>query len=152
LQEPIELDFNKPAYQPHEAVYYQDGTGLTVTSSRVIFGSKTFFLPNLTSLRVAELPAPKFYPSILMAIGVIIFFSAIGQINSNPPSALAGIGLSLPFIIGSIIWFTLQKPNYCIKLGSFAGEMDLVTSDDRDYLLTIAGAINQAVPGKYSQV
>lgn len=145
------MDTNNQIYQPQETIFFQDETGLTVTSTRITFGTKIFYLSNLTSVKVSEIPGKKLYPSILMTVGILIFFAVLPQfratINLN---SLVGMGLSAICLIGALLWFRSEKPYYSLKLGNYSGESDLVISKDVNYLRTIAEAINQAVPKRIS--
>lgn len=131
-----------------ETIFYQDATGLTVTSSRITFGPKLIFLSNLTSVSISEIPTKKIYPSIIMAIGIIIFLAVLPQFKASIDlNSLTGMGLAAICLIGAFVWLRLEKPYYSLKLGINSSELDLVTSKDREYLQTIVSAINQAVPG-----
>jgi hypothetical protein len=132
--------------QNQETIFYQDETGLVVTPTRIMFGSKLFFLRNLSSIRIVEIESNKVYPSILMAIGIIILLAAYPQVKTDFLNGATGIGIAAACLIGSFVWFKLQKSYFALKLGSSSGEVNLVISKNRPYLETIVAAINQAIP------
>jgi hypothetical protein len=106
-----------------EKVIY-DQNGITVTSKRVVFGMQTFQLAGITSVLPQSISPNRIGPIILIIIGLL--FAGI-------PS------------IGGIIWWYLQKPKYVLVIVTAAGETPALTTNNKDQVLQITNAINQAM-------
>jgi hypothetical protein len=107
-----------------EQVFY-DQAGIKVTSARLVFGTQTFQLSGITSVRPQEISPDRRGPIILMVVGLF---------------CTAGIGT-----IAGLIWLLTQKTTYAVMLVSAAGEQKAYTSRDKNLIFQVAKAINDAM-------
>ena len=107
---------------------YED---VTVTNSRFIVASQTFAMSNITSVRASQTPPKRFWPIILILVGLL--FSA--------STAAIGIGL---IVVGGV-WLALQKTYYHVALTTAGGETQALTSEQREYIEKVVRALNDAI-------
>ncbi|HMQ79982.1 MAG TPA: DUF6232 family protein [Ignavibacteria bacterium] len=124
-----------------EKNYYSDNS-ISVTSTRVMIGSTTYSLRNVSSVRTM-FTAPSHIIDILLIItGVISLIIGFAMIK-NSGGFCVGIGVLLG-IIGVIV-FKSKKNTYYVLLGTNAGEHKALTSTNQQYIDTIVTAINNAI-------
>lgn len=123
----------------NETTFYSDEHGVRITTTRAIFGSKTYAMANITSVSKGEEP-PKRQPGIIIAIlGLIIlvacvsFGSAVGVIVGV---AVLGLGILIAAI---------AKPTYHVKITSASGEDEPRSSKDKQHIDSIVIALNEAL-------
>jgi plastocyanin domain-containing protein len=107
-----------------EQVFFERGD-IKVTSARVVFGSQTFTLSGVTSVRSLEVKPNRKGPIVLMIVGLF---------------CTAGLGT-----IAGIIWWFLQKTEYAVMFASASGETQAYTNQDPKIVAEIVNAINDAI-------
>lgn len=122
-----------------EPTFYSDERGVRVTPTRLIIGSTTYAMANISSIRTERRDPSRrsAYITALIGLGILIFFAAIGV---GP-----GIGIGVIVLGAGLAWAFYLKPTYNLKLTSASGETDALSSKDKDYIDHIAIAINEAL-------
>jgi len=122
-----------------DPTYYSDEKGVRITATRLIIGSKTYAMANITSIERKTDP-PNRWPGIIMAVigAFILVICAASEWES-------GILLGLFVLLGGILWAALLKPTYHLKVTSAAGEESPLTSKDGKYINQVAVAVNEAL-------
>ena len=143
---------------PQEYIYFQD-INATVTSQRVIIAGRFYPTANITSVGVTVLPRSNIGGWVMIAVGVLtslcFLLSFVPDTEREvrtltggyfPSLGVIGLGIGLGLIAGGILFMTLRKPKYLLRIGSSYLESDALISPDRGYLEAIAVAINNALP------
>jgi hypothetical protein len=135
--------FTQPTVILDETILYQDKK-IQITNARAVFASKTYAVPNITSVSLKTKPGktapviPTFFLGVaLILAGVMMLFGG------------TGFGLALIVIGGVIIWVanTLEdeKPIYIIRMVTSGSEVDVLITDDKGRARQISDALNQAL-------
>lgn len=122
-----------------EVVYYAEGA-VHVSNARVVLGSTTYAMANITSVALAEQPASKKPGIALAVVGVLIGLCSLGS-----QSAILGVVFGLVLLGVGIALLVNAKPQYVVRLGSSSGETNGLTSPNRDYIVKVVSAINEAI-------
>lgn len=122
-----------------EPTFYSDGQGVRITPTRAIFGSTTYAMANITSIRRSTKSANR-TPGIVIAIIGLIILLASASFESSGGVIIGGIVLGLGILIAAI-----AKPTYFLKITSAAGEEEPISSRDEKYIDGIIIAINEAL-------
>jgi hypothetical protein len=109
---------------------FLDEQGITVTNSRFVAGGRTFAMSGITSVHTTRTDPSRKGPIILIVLGLIF---------------LAAYGIGLLGIIGGVLWWMSQKPEFSIVLSSASGQVQAYTSQDSDFISRIVGAVNEAI-------
>lgn len=117
-----------------EEVYYNDQSVL-VTKTRYVTGGKTYSMRNISSVHMDTIP-PNNSPAI-WAIGIGVLLMIFGG------PAIKVIGGAFLLIGGFVI--ASSKPKYSVKINSNSGEIDSLSSDNKDYIENIVKQINYAI-------
>ncbi len=115
-----------------EIMFYQDGQ-IKVTQTRYITHSKTYAMRNISSVHLFEIVKSRRLPAIIITIGILLLFS--------DEVRLYGIGLLL---FGALILF-FTKNDFAVRISTNAGEVNSIVSKDRNYILQIVNALNEAI-------
>lgn len=112
---------------------------VTVTNARFVVPGQTYALSGITSVSTWVKKPSKKGPIISIIIGLIALFIGIDTKSAG------GIGFGVVLIgIGALILF-LQKPTYTVRLYTASGEVDAISSKDRDFIHRISGAVTDAI-------
>jgi hypothetical protein len=122
-----------------EINYYQD-SNVTVTSTRAIFGSKTYAMTNVTSVSLLVVPPEHGPGCLIMIVGAIIIW-ACSSLSGLEVGILVGI-----VAVGLGIWWeTTKKPKFVVRVGSSSGETNALIHADREYIQRVVSAVNKAI-------
>ena len=113
---------------------------VTVTTSRLLIGAKTYAMSNITSVTFGKIPAVK-WPGVIVAIAgvcVLLFGIALDFI-------LVGLVVGGAIIALGVWLFTYSKPLYTVRLGSASGEADALSSKNEEWIRKIVSAVNEAI-------
>jgi len=122
-----------------EPTYYSDEKGVRITPTRLIIGSTTYTMANITSIKTKK-DEPNRHPGIITSvIGIIILaiFAAMGE--------SAGVVFGVLVLGGGIAWAWLVKPTYHLTISSASGEPDALSSKSEEYVKSVATALNEAL-------
>jgi len=125
-----------------EVTYYEAGS-VHVTNTRVVLGSKTYALRNITSVSMA-VKQGNVVPGIILIVLGIIIGSCVG-ISSR--SELLGLGILIVITIFGAALFAgqLRNTRYIVRIGSASGESDALALKDQERVKQIVAAMNQAI-------
>ncbi len=149
-----------------EITFYQDQS-VFITNTRAVIGGKTYAMANITSVTVGEIAAKRI-PGILIAAiggpltcccGVLLsagltsmFAVTLQNQSSSGPAGALGTILNIGFllvsfliVVGGVALAIMAKPTYVVKIGSSSGEADALLSKDKEYILKIVNALNDAI-------
>ena len=119
-----------------EQIYFNEGN-VQVTRSRVVIGSRTYPMNGITSIRTVRIP-PNRIPSILLGLfGLLVIL--LSQFN------LTTIFLGFILVGVAVLIWKLQKTTFCVYFGTAGGEKQALSIEDENYVLRVAGAIDQAL-------
>jgi Family of unknown function (DUF6232) len=143
LSVPPPLPGQPPVIQS-EAIIYSDNT-VAVTSARISIGGTTYSLRNIASVRMAFTPPQVGLAFLFLLLGIFVLLLTTIPLNANNYNPIAGIILSCPIIVGSIIWMCCLKSKYHVDLSSVSGEIHLLTSKNKEYIQRVVLSINEAI-------
>ena len=125
--------------QPAEEVLLEQGN-IKVTTSRLLIGSKTFAISNITSVVFGKIKANKLPAIIVVIAGVFILLFGIAL-----DAVLIGLILGGATIAGGVFIFQNAVDRYSVRLESASGESDALSSKDKEWIRKIVDAINEAI-------
>ncbi|MBL0741451.1 DUF6232 family protein [Chryseolinea lacunae] len=115
-----------------ETVFFQDAN-VTITQSRFVTQAKTYAMNNISSVCLYRIKRSKGLQLFLLIAGLLLI---IGE-----STRVAGIVMAL---VGLVLLFLL-KDSYSVRINSNSGEADGYISKDRNYILQIVNAVNDAI-------
>ncbi len=120
-----------------EQAFFEEGY-VTVTRSRIVIGNQTYPVANITSIRTDTV-----HPNLLGPFLVGIFGATllIGGISESAGASLFGAAL----IALSVFLWKRAGATYTIFFGTAGGERRALESEDADYVVRVAEAIDQAL-------
>ncbi len=125
-----------------EVVFYSDDSGVRVTNSRLISGSTTYAMNNITSVSLNSESPSRVWPLVFSSIGI---FSCLNGLSGTEHSGVV-FGL---FMLGiGVLWWKAQKTKYHLKIASASGEMNAITSTNKKRVESIIQAVNEAIIGR----
>ena len=122
-----------------ETSFYTDQSGVTVTDKRVIVGSTTYALANITSVSTTVAKPSTTGPILFIGVGLLVLVEAV----SNKSGLLAVLGV-LPLLLGTV-WYRGCKPRWHLRIASASGESTPLQSTNQQWIANIADAINKAM-------
>jgi len=131
----------KITHSNSETAYY-DKDEIFVSNKRIVLGSKTYILDNITSVDLRYIYPNLSAGSMLVLLGIVFFSLGIFLATIHILGFIFILGGVLVAIIGAII---RNQIVYLVCLGSSSGEIDAMSSDDKQALSEIVDAINQAI-------
>ena len=108
--------------------------GVTVTNARFITYGKTQVLAGITSVDCLVRTPSRFWPIILILIGLVLIFA----VGSGLFMGLISAGLG-------IFWLAMQKSVYIVQLESASGKVDALESKDKEFIFRVVDALNNAI-------
>ena len=122
-----------------ERSYYSDEKGVNITGTRAIFGSTTYSMANISSVSTREEPAKRALGIWIAIIGLLLLI--IGVSASLTWLIIGGIVI---LGIGALIAWA-AKGTYYVKISSASGEVDALSSSDKEYIAKVVQALNEAI-------
>ena len=133
-----------------EPTYYSDEKGVRITPTRLIIGSSTYAMANISSIKTAT-GDPSRWAGIVMALFGLFFIGLGFVVMSLGGSVSVTVFAAIVFLMGiavlggGIAWAVLVKPTYHLRISSASGETDALMSKDKDYIAHVATALNEAL-------
>lgn len=129
--------------QPKEETIYSDNV-VAVTSARVVVYGTTFPLRNITSVGMSYTSPRMVKPVLLLIVGALILLFAFMPLNDvkAPPEAYIIAG---GMMIGAIVWMIVGKTRFHVRLATASGELQVLTSENREYIQRVVQCINEAM-------
>lgn len=121
-----------------EKTYYSDNNGVSVTKSRIIIGSATYTVANITSVKTAKRSNKHLSGLIFSIVGLIIIIFSEGTNYT-----IFSIGLII--LLGGGLWAILPRPTYHLIIASASGETYALSSKEKQYISNIVSAISDAL-------
>ena len=124
-----------------EVALYQDAN-IQITNLRAMLQGKTYAMANVTSVSMFTQFAKR-GPAVLLAIlgGLFVLVGLVAGEEMRGCSLTIGIVMLVVGIIAAVI----AKNVYWVRIGSASGETNALSSNDREYILRIVGAMNDAI-------
>lgn len=108
--------------------------GVSVSNSRMMYEGQTYAMSGVTSVKSFEKQPSRKGPLVLIVIGLLALAGGAATI----------IG-ALLLLAGGIFWWIKQKAEYSVLLTSASGEMKTYTSTDKEFVMKIISAVNDAI-------
>lgn len=124
-----------------EVSVYQDAN-IYVTNLRAMLQGKTYAMANVTSVSVFTQVGNKTPGVIVAVLGGFLFLGGFGGDN-GVQGCFFTFGLIMLAI--GVALFVSAKDVYWVRIGSASGEMNALSSKDRDYIMRIVNAMNDAI-------
>ena len=121
-----------------ERTYYSDENGVRITRTRAIFGSTTYSMANLSSVRTVVRPPNRSRGISTALVGIVTL--VIGY-NTGVEITAAGVVI----ILLGILIASMAKGIYYVMISSSSGESKAISSSDKDYINSITQALNEAI-------
>ncbi len=123
-----------------EIAIYQD-PNIQVTNLRAILQGRTYAMANVTSVSMFTQAANHAPGAIAAVLGGLFLLVGWGA------EELEGcfIFFGLPLLLIGIAVLASQKDVYWVRIGSASGETNALSSRDREYILRIVNAMNEAI-------
>ena len=134
-----------PPPEALEKTLFGDGQ-IVVTTLRIIIGSTTYALRNVSSVRML-VRYPSYRDTLLIA-GFAFFlfvFSLIGFGSDNGGMGLLFLVCSAIVGAAAIISLRNLRTYYYVAISGSAGEVQALGSADRGYIERVVGFVNQAI-------
>ena len=118
-----------------DPTFYSDNKGVRVTATRLIIGSKTYSMANITSIEVKISLIEQLIGVLLVLGGIFVLIRTQADNNGLLIGLpLAGLGLAL-----------VMFPSRSLRVVSASSEKDALESRNRKYIADVANAINEAL-------
>ena len=122
-----------------EITFYTDQASVRVTDKRVIAGSTTYALANITSVSTAVESPSYTGPLLFLAVGAVALIEGVAT-KSTGTTTFAVLILAL-----GCFWWRGLKPTWHLRIASASGESSPVKSHNQQWIAGIAQAIKKAM-------
>jgi hypothetical protein len=123
--------------------------GITVTKTRFMVHGQTYALANITSVSAAIIPGRFDGVLVFILFGGLMGLSGFGVLNDGSsddrPVGIILLILGIVMIGVGIITLKSRKKSYAVILNTAGSEMKTYVSRDRDFILRIVAALNEAI-------
>jgi hypothetical protein len=133
-----------PLPPPAEQTIYRDNA-VAVTTARVVIGSATYPLRNITSVKMTFTSPQVAGPLLVLLGGVFILLLTTIPFNPSNYKPIPGIAIGASIIFASVVWMLCLKTKYHVDLSTSGGEVHLVTSQNKAYVEKVVLSINDAL-------
>jgi hypothetical protein len=137
-----------------DRVYYRNG-GIKVTTTRAVFGSKSYAVNGITSTNAVEIPPNRVGPILLLVTGLLWVgcggLATLGAFamsdNAWPFASVTVINTAMGVVVAGLagVWLLLQKTRYAVVLCTAACEQQAYVTTDSGEVDAIANAIDKAI-------
>ena len=121
--------------------------GVTVSSSLLVVRGRKYAISEIRSITSVQNDPNRTVPVFLIFLTIVFLnYFFIGYYsNMNMETAIDRGFLVIIFGISSIVWWCRQKTTYEIFLDTSFGTILALTSEDLEYVQTVAIALNDAI-------
>ncbi len=123
-----------------EEVIYADNQ-VSISTSRIVIGSTTYALRNITSVKIGSTAAKRGCAIIMLVFVPIVLIVGISGGGDN---FLPGLIWAVILGVGGFFWLRACKDDHHVLISSSSGEAKALTSKDKSYIEKIVAAINDA--------
>ncbi len=124
-----------------EVTFYSDTKGVRITNARLIVGTTTYAMRNISSVGAGITKPSLFWPLILIIVGLLIFVATV----EDPLHSTRFLILAVLLILAGIVAWRGSKPTYHLRVSSSSGESTALSSDDKEYVGKVVQAVNEAI-------
>ncbi|KQY88263.1 DUF6232 family protein [Pelomonas sp. Root1444] len=119
-----------------EKVFFEHGS-VQVTNARFKVDEQTYAVRNITSTAAWSKPQSWALPLLLLLSGFVAFSSKDG----------IGAGVLLLLVAAALFYF--GRPWHFVKLSTASGEVKALKSRDKNYVLQVVNALNDAMVSQH---
>ena len=119
-----------------EKVFFEHG-GVQVTNARFKVDAQTYAIRNITSTAAWSKPQSWVVPAFLILCGILSFMG-----KSEP-----GVGVLFMLVGAGLFWW--GRPWHFVKLNTASGEVKALKSRDKNYVLQVVNALNDAMVSQH---
>lgn len=135
---------HRTRHDAEDHLYYGDGSGVQVTSTRAVLHNTTYPIANISSVSVWKYsPKSQLWISILIA-GIVVFVLGV-NFASDPQAGQPLMGIGLAVIALASVMLAGAAPSFAVRLTAAGGEINALSSKDEAYISTIVDAVNKAI-------
>jgi hypothetical protein len=128
-----------------EKTYLKDSQ-VTVTSSRIVIGGKTYATRHITSVEIGSVRPNPAGPIILGIIGLSRLLCGIaGAVGSTLAAQVVVAGPGVVLLAAAIFLALRQKRSYTVMMTSAAGEVEALKTKDKGRVMQVVAAIQRAI-------
>ena len=129
-----------------EQVFY-DCDGVRVTSARFQVGAQTYAMSAVNSVAFQVREAEKGGPVGLAILGGLMLAIVVSLGVATDFTAMKGFFAfsGLVMLVAGILTARSAKPTYIVSLTTASGQVQALSSEDRDYVEAVVRALNDAV-------
>lgn len=117
-----------------EKVFFEQG-GVSVSNARFIVHGKTYAMNGVTSVKQGVNHPSRLGPIVLGLVGLVCLLNA----------SATGVMWSVAFLAIAAFWWVKQKSVWIVVLSSSSGESQALSSENREYIEGVIGALNQSI-------
>ena len=131
--------------QPEETILQQGK--VTVTTSRLLIGSKTYAMSDITSATFGKTAPYRPLGVILVVAGVLggLFGVTVATMMVNFMAILFTVVCGAAIVVLGVFMFALGEPRHTVRLGSPSGVTGVLSSNKEEWIRKIVNAINEAI-------
>lgn len=122
-----------------ESTFYSDDRGVRITNARAVMpDGTTYSMANITSVRTGVEHANRKPGLVVGMLGLLVLGICAGLESTGGiivGVVVLGIGIAIAM---------MAKATYSVQIATAAGEKQLVTSKDNEYIKKVVGAMNEA--------
>lgn len=127
-----------------EVQLYSDSS-ISITTARVVVGSKVYAMRNITSVGIGSTPPSRNGAIVLLIIGAVAMAGSVGVFRDDKSAGIQVLLFGIVATVVGILWFKSRKPTYHLVIGSASGEAHNLHSKDLAYIRTVVSKINDAI-------
>ena len=116
-----------------------NNAGVRITNTRAIISGTTYAMANITSVRASTTPAKRGGAINCIILGAILLLIGLAA------STLACDVLGIILIAIGILVLRSKKDIHTVMIVTAGGEVDAVSSTNRNYIVSIVAAMNNAI-------
>lgn len=128
---------NSDSHGGSETIYYSDEHNVRITNTRFIVGTSTYPLSGITSITTAIVPVSKLPGIFILIFGLVILFASNGS--------AVGIVFGLVLAVAGVLIIIGTKDKHAVKISTSAAETNALSSDNKEYIVKVASALNEAI-------
>lgn len=127
--------------EPGEVPIFEENN-ITITNHRAIIGPKTYEIAEILSVNVTARGSQRTCIAILL-FPLAMFFLLMGTLSNggNKVDLLPGLVL----LAVSIALAAFAKPEFIVRVGTATGKFNILYSQDKAQIKSVADAINKAI-------
>lgn len=122
---------------------FLDAGNVKVTSARLVVPGQTFAMSGVTSVKHWRTPRKWLLGTLLLVIGLPMFFSGINMGGASGSAGPIVIGLIIAGLGARVLW--RGRPQSQVRLSSASGETKAFTSHDDDLVRRVVAAVSDAI-------